>query len=75
MKRITLSGLEYLCHSPSLFELVVSPGHEPPYLGCSGPGRWQIGSRARWGSRVFGSRQEAAQLIRDAFDKAGREAC
>jgi hypothetical protein len=71
--RIILSGLEYLCHSPSLFELVVSPGHEPPYLGCSGPGRWQIGSEQFWGTRVFGSRQEASQFIADAFAKAGRE--
>jgi hypothetical protein len=68
--RIILSGLEYLCHSPSLFELVTSPGVEPARIGYTGQGRWQIGSADRYGCRVFKSRQEAAQLIRDAFDRA-----
>jgi hypothetical protein len=75
MKRITLAGLEYLCHSPSLFELVVSPGHEPPWIACEGPGAWRIGSRMSWGSRTFTSRQEASRFIADAFAKAGAEAC
>jgi hypothetical protein len=68
--KITLSGLEYHCHSPSLFELVVSPGHIPPRIGCQGPGCWQIGSGDHWGARLFGSRQEAAQFIADAFARA-----
>jgi hypothetical protein len=71
--KITLAGMEYRCHSPSLFELIVSPGHEAPWLGCAGPGTWRIGSALSWGARTFSSRQEAAQLIRDAFEKAGRE--
>lgn len=71
--RITLSGMEYRCHSPSLFELTVSPGHDAPWIGCGGPGAWRIGSGHTWGDRLFASRHEAAQFIRDAFDLAGRE--
>jgi hypothetical protein len=71
--KITISGMEYLCHSPSLFELIVSPGHNAPWIACGGPGAWRIGSSTHWGSRLFGSRQEAAGFIRDAFEQAGRE--
>jgi len=70
--RITLSGMQYLCHSPALFELVVSPGHEPPLVGYDGCGHWRIGSRSSWGARLFATRQEASQLIRDTFEQYGR---
>jgi hypothetical protein len=71
--KILLSGMEYLCHSPALFELVVGPGHEPPLVGYDGCGHWRIGSRISWGARLFATRQEASQLIRDIFENAGRE--
>lgn len=73
--RITLAGMEYHCYSPSLFELVVSEGHEPkaPWLGCGGPSAWRVGTAATWGARLFASRQEAAQWIADAFALAAEK--
>lgn len=72
--RIILSGLEYLSDSPSTFQLVVSAGHEPLWLGCGGPGAWFIGSSTQWGSRAFSSRHEAAEFVRAHFDQVARDA-
>lgn len=71
--KITLSGMQYLCHSPSMFELIVSEGHEPPLVAYDASGCWRIGSRVSWGTRTFRTRQEATDLIRHAFATAGRE--
>ena len=70
--KITLSGMEYLCHSPSMFELVVGPGHEAPLVAYDASGCWRIGSRVSWGRRAFRTRQEATDLIRDTFEQCGR---
>ena len=70
MTTITLAGMQYRAHSPSLFELQV-PGHETLWLACDGPGCWLIGLRGTWATQEFGSRQEAAQLVAEAFQAAG----
>lgn len=65
---ITLSGIPYTAHSPSLFQQIGSPV-TLAYDGRS----WLIAVRGVYGTREFNSRDEAAALIAQAFIDASRE--
>jgi hypothetical protein len=65
---LTLSGHQYRALSPSLFHCLSLP----VAIGYNGQG-WLIFIRGTWSARQFHSRQEAADLIAEAFDVAQRE--
>lgn len=65
---ITISGIPYTAHSPSLFQQIGSPV-TIAFDGTS----WLIAVRDVYGTREFNSRDEAAALIAQAFTDATRE--
>ena len=64
---ITLAGMEYRCHSPSLFELTAAPGPEGAWVAFSEARTWLVGIRGNWCPQHFPTRQEAAQAVADGF--------
>lgn len=65
---ITLSGHQYRAHSPSLLEQL----HHPVTLAFDGRS-WLIAVRGVYGTREFASRDEAAELIAQAFTTAEKD--
>jgi hypothetical protein len=62
---ITIAGLAWHAHSPSLFQQVGYP------VTIAFDGRsWLVAVRGVYGLREFGTRQEAAELIASAFNSA-----
>ena len=74
MKTINLAGMEYRCHSPSLFELVTPGEPGAAWIACQGPARWIISIRGCWASKTFPTRMDAALLIARAFEQARADA-
>ena len=60
---MTLSGLRYIPHSPSLFEL---QGY-PIALIMDQDRRWHIWNNGTLQSQTCNSREQAAQVVADAF--------
>ncbi len=63
----TIAGLDWLAYSPSFFEHTT----EPLWLAWDGSG-WRVAVRGRWGARSFLSRQQAAELVADEFNRENR---
>jgi hypothetical protein len=62
---ITLSGLPYTAHSPSLFQ----QDHHPVTIAFDGVS-WLIGVNGIYGTREFSSRAEAADTVAYAYNHA-----
>jgi hypothetical protein len=71
--KINLAGMEYHCHSPSLFELAACPGTNGVWLACQGPQDWAIALRGTWQPKTFKTVLGAAQVVGEAFHDAVRE--
>lgn len=62
MTHRTISGQNWLVHSPSFVEHATMP----LWLAWDG-WQWRIAVRGRWGARAFSSAVEAAQLVASEF--------
>lgn len=69
MKTVTLANLTWRAHSPSLFQLLGADA-AIAYNGQA----WLVAVHGVYGSREFATRQQAAELIGQAFATAQGEA-
>ena len=66
MKTLTIAGLPWLAHSPSLLELD-HPGRQRIFIGLGADRLWRIAIGATWGHPEFATRNQAADLVARTF--------